>query len=48
MILWWAFWGILLLLYIGIAGFYWYKAYNGEEFDIEQIDKAEKEIKDRL
>ena len=39
---------ILFLLYAWLAGFFWYKAYNWEEVNIEYIDDFEKKVKDNL
>lgn len=39
---------ILFLLYAGIVGFFWFKAYNWEDINIEYIDDFEKKIKENL
>ena len=41
----WAIGGILFLMYVGICGFLWYKAYVWEDVEIDYIDKAEDKIK---
>ncbi len=40
--------GLLLILYVWISGVLWYKAYNGENVDVEYIDKFETKIKENL
>lgn len=44
----WSFRGILGLLYIGISGYLFYKAYKGQEIKLEYIDTAEKKVKDHM
>jgi hypothetical protein len=44
----WAFRGILGLLYLGISGYLFYKAYNGQDIKLEYIDKAEKKVKENM
>ena len=39
---------ILFLVYAWITGFFWFKAYNGEDVDIDYIDDFEKKVKDNL
>ena len=39
---------LLSLVYIWITGFFWYKAYNWEDINIEYIDEFEKKVKDNL
>ncbi len=41
-------WGLLLIVYTWISGVLWYKAYMGENIDVEYIDKFEKKIKENL
>ena len=40
--------GLLSLVYIWITWFFWYKAYNWEDINIEYIDDFEKKMKDKL
>lgn len=47
-ILWLPFGGILTLLYIWLAGFFWFKAFKWEEVNIEYIDEFEKKFKENL
>lgn len=44
----WPLASLLSLVYIGIAGVFGYKAYNGENVDIELIDDLEGKIKDSM
>ncbi|MDD3646251.1 MAG: hypothetical protein PHH06_02465 [Candidatus Gracilibacteria bacterium] len=48
MFLGWMMGAILSLLYIIISVFLGYKAYNGENVDLEIIDDIEKKIKDKM
>lgn len=47
-ILGWAFGWILVLIYLIVSGWFGYKAYNWEDFEIEHIDKAQEKIKEKL
>ena len=40
--------GLLFLIYAGITGFLGYKAYNGEDMDVEYIDNFEEKFKENL
>ncbi len=39
---------IIFLVYVLISAYLWYKAYNGEEVQVEYIDKLEDKIKDSI
>ena len=39
---------LLFIIYAGATGFLWYKAYNGEDVDVEYIDNFEEKIKENL
>jgi len=44
----WILSGMLFIIYAWITGFLAYKVYNGEEVDVEYIDKFEETIKEKL
>lgn len=47
-VFWWMLSWIIFLVYIGLSGFLWYKAYSWEEVNMEYIDKFEDKIKDSI
>jgi uncharacterized membrane protein len=39
---------ILFLVYVGISGFLFYKAYQWEDINLEHIDNLEKKVQDEF
>lgn len=44
----WLLSGILFLVYVGISGFLFYKAYQWEDVNLEHIDNLEKKVQDEF